>query len=221
MRILGKYSLTVLFFFSFLITEAQKKKENEGFIITLQNDTIECTFKQKNWKKNPIAIKVNFNNKDTFYSPETINGFVVASSQLEFVSREIRFTNYVDKIQEATTSMVPELAPPQKLFLRTLYKGRFTLYLTFDKLNRQRFFIEGSGNLTELYTHYYIQMPPENRSYEIPITILNRSHEFALKTLMTPCRSLFNILENINVDEYQLIQVCKMYDMCLDSKKEN
>jgi len=220
MRISGRYSFTLVLLIAFFITEAQKNKDATGFIITLQNDTLPCTFKQKNWKKQPAQITVSCNGKDTSYSPETINGFIVTSSGVEFVSRTTRLTNYTEKLQDATTSRVPEPGDPQKLFLKTLYKGNFTLYSFLDKLKRQRFFIEGPNNLVELYTHYYISLPSALNN-EIPVTVLDRSFEFVLKTLMNPCRSLFNIIENIGLDEDQLVQVFKLYDMCLEPKKEN
>lgn len=221
MLISKRYSLALVLLLAFSIIEAQKNKETKGFIITLQNDTIPCIFKQKNWKKQPTQITVNYKNRDTSFSPQTINGFVVINTQLEFVSRTVRLTNYIDKIQDATTYKVPELAPEQKMFFKILYKGRFNLLLGMDNLNRKHFFIEGPGNLVELYSHYYIQLPPATRPYDVPITVLDKSYEFVLKTLMTPCRSLFGIIENIGPDEEQLKQVCKLYDMCIDSKKED
>lgn len=220
MRILNKFSLALALVTVSIICEAQKNKELKGYIISLQNDTLPCSFKQKNWKKQPVEIIIIFNGKDSSISSENVNSFSVTSIQLEFVSRTIRLTNYVEKFQDATTSKVPELSDPQKSFLKTLYKGSFSLYLYMDKLNRKHFFIEGPNNLVELYSHYYISLPPP-LSNSIPITVLDKSYEFVLKTLMTPCRSLFGIIENITLDEDQLIQVFKLYDKCLEPKKED
>lgn len=221
MRIFGRYSFTATLVLAFFITPAQKNKEVKGFIITLENDTLWCTFKQKNWRKQLTEVAIKYNNKDTSFSPENTNSFVITSSQVEYVARTISPANYAEKLQDATTSRAPELATPQRSFLKALYKGSFSLYLYLDKLNRKHFFIEGPGNLVELYLHYYVQPPNPTRIYDPPVTILDRSYEFVLKTLMTPCRSLFSIIENIGLDEDQLIQVFKLYDRCLESKKEN
>jgi hypothetical protein len=221
MPIFPRYSLTFIFVVSCFSLTAQKNKDAEGFIITIGNDSLSCTFKQKNWKKQPTQIAVRYNGRDTLFSPDNINGFTISSPPVEFVTRTFRPANYTEKLQDATTARAPELAAPQRSFLRVLYKGNFSLHVYSDKLNKKHFFIEGPGNLVELYSHYYVQAPDPASRHDMPITVLDRSYQFVLKTLMTPCRSLFSIIENIALEEDQLLQVFKLYDRCLESKKEN
>ena len=106
MRISGRYSFTLVLLIAFFIAEAQKNKDATGFIITLQNDTLSCTFKQKNWKKQPAQITVNYGGKDTSYAPEAINGFIVTSSGVEFASRTASTINVIQIIPESIVSKV-------------------------------------------------------------------------------------------------------------------
>jgi hypothetical protein len=219
MRLLYKPFLTIVLLITFQFVYAQKNKGNFGYIITVQNDTLPCSFKTANWKKQPKQINIKLADKDSTVLPENINGFIISSLQVEYISKDISMANYVDKLQDATISKVPQLAAPQKLFLKTLYKGGFNLYVCSDGINRKHFFIEGPGNFVELYSHYYLEMGDSRRVYDQPITIFDKKYEFVLKTLMTECRTLFSIIENISLNEDQLIQVLKLYDKCTESKK--
>lgn len=209
-----RLSLVILILFSFIFSFSQKGNYQEGFIIKKNGDTIPVSIVKRNWKKQPEEIKIKTSTKDSIIYPEAIKGFIIPSLELEYVSTEIRLAKFNDKFQEATTIKDPELYEAKYLLLKRIYKGRFDLYLFFDKLSRKRFFVESQDNFTELYSHYYVVI------YDHPVTYLEKKYEFVLKILMTPCRSLFSIIENIRLDEEQIIQVFKMYDKCLDSKGE-
>jgi len=87
-----------------------------------------------------------------------------------------------------------------------------------DKLNMKHFLVENDDNFLEMYLHYYTGTggPLLNQ----PIAIENRQYEFVLKTLMTPCRTIFSIIENIRLEEDQLIRLFTIYDRCMESEIE-
>jgi hypothetical protein len=219
MRVFYKYSLTIVLHFAFLYPVAQKSKDPKGYIVTLNNDTLPCVFKARSWKKQPGKINLKLAEKDTSFTPQSISGFIIPSLQIEYMSRIISPVKYIDKLQNATTLKQPEVVPAQASFLRVLHRGTFILSLYLDDLSRKHFFVEAPDNLVELYSHYYLDPGDSRRIYDQPIAVLDKAFEFVLKTLMTPCRTIFSIIENIELNEESLKAVFDIYDKCMISKR--
>jgi hypothetical protein len=213
--------LCFLFLLYFKISpsvQAQKNNYLDGFIITLRNDTIAYSIEKRNWKKQPREIKVKTTGKDSVVQPSGIKGFIIPSLQVEYVSKSISPVRYIDKIQLATKTREPEPDSARFAFLKLIHNGSFRLYLFFDGLNRDHFFVEAPDNFLEIYSHYYqgyggIQ---NNEPAAIPF----KQYEFTLKVLMTPCRNIFGIIENIQFNTEQLKRLFEVYDKCIAAKKE-
>jgi hypothetical protein len=218
-----KILIARVIFFTFLIFPlflfGQKKKLAEGFIVTTQRDTLYCSFKDRNWKKQPYEFAVLINNKDSILYPGKIEEVNIGSKDLIYVSRAVKPAKYIDNVQNANKNEYPDFDSTRFVFVRMLHAGALSLYFFSDKLGYKHFFVENRDNFIEMYLHLYtgIGGPLGNQA----ITIENRQYEFILKTLMTPCRTIFSIIENIRLEEDQLIQLFKMYDRCIESKKEN
>lgn len=212
--------LFVIILISFsLLCFGQKNKTAAGYVIGLNNDTVQCLFKTRNWKKQPQTVTIIVDNKDSLISPQTTLGFSIPSLQIEYASKVIEPANYVDKLQDATILKAPEHDVKRSAFVKVLHNGRFDLLLYLDGIGKKHFFIEGENNFVELYSHYYMDKGDSRRIYDSPITVLDKAFELVLKTLMTPCRTIFSIIENIQLTEEHLKRVFEIYDTCMDSKK--
>lgn len=212
--------LLVVPLLNIITVSAQKGNYVEGFIITRQNDTLACSIQKRNWKKQPVEIKVKSAQKDTVVSPGSVRGFIIPSLQIAYVTKTIRPANFVDKFQNATILKDPEYDTLRTVFLKQLHTGTINLYLYYDGLGRQHFFIEAPDNFLEIYAHYFLYLSQTGRIYDEPVTILNRQFEFVLKVLMTPCRNVFSIIEAIQLNEVQLKGLFEVYDKCMESKKD-
>jgi len=205
----------LLFSLCYAFAIGQKKQAITGFFVTTQNDSISCIFKDRNWKKQPSEFSI-ISNSGTVLHTQNISEVNIISRSLKYVTRTIKMARYVDNIQNANNNIYPEFDSATQVFVKLLYEGTLNLYIYFDKLDQKHFFIENKDNFLELYLHLFsgIGGPLGNQ----PIAIQNRQYEFVLKTLMTPCRSMFSIIENIRLEEEQLVQLFKLYDKCLESK---
>lgn len=216
MKILSRFLSLCLFFLSHFFSLGQKKKSNEGYFITPLMDTVSCTFKDRNWKKQPCEFRITINNRDSVLFPENVLAVFIASRELKYASRIIKPAKYIDNIQNATNNRDPVLDTSRNAFIKSLHEGTLNLYLYYDKLSSKHFFVENKDNFLEIYSHYYSDFGGARNSQ--PVAVQNKYYEFALKVLMTPCRSLFSIIENIGLNEEQLIQLFKMYDRCIKIK---
>ena len=218
MSILKRILPGVSYLFTTFFVSAQKNKGWDGYFISLKKDTIHCTFKDRNWKKQPYEFTVIVNNKDSILLPQNVGEVNVKAKELKYASRIIKPAKYIDNIQNAQNTRDADLDTSRHAFIKMLHQGRLNLYVFTDKLNMKHFLVENDDNFLEMYLHYYTGTggPLLNQ----PIAIQNRQYEFVLKTLMTPCRTIFSIIENIRLEEDQLIQLFTIYDRCMDSKKE-
>lgn len=211
----------VIWTFAIQVVEAQKGNYQKGYIVTHENDTVGCLLQKRNWKKQPLEIKVRAGAKNTIITPQSVKGFIIPSLELNYISREISLTRYIDNLQNATTLKQPEEDTLQIAFLKVLHRGTFNLYLYLDGLSQKHFFVEAPDNFIEIYVHYYIYPGASHRAYDVPVTILDKQFEFVLKTLMTPCRNVFSIIENIQLNEDHLIGLFEIYDKCMTARGEN
>ena len=208
----------VLYFFATLFVSAQKNKKWDGYFISLKKDTVRCTFKDRNWKKQPYEFTVVVNNKDSVLLPQSVSEVNIRAKELTYASRIIKPAKYIDNIQHAHNTRDADLDTPRHAFVKTLHQGKLNLYLYTDKVNMKHFLVEDDDNFLEMYLHYYTDIG--GFFGDQPIVTQNKQYEFILKTLMTPCRTMFSIIENIRLEEDHLIQLFTIYDRCMDSKKE-
>jgi len=218
MRIFRFYSLTLVMLFAFLIIKAQKSKEVNGFIISMGNDTIACVFKPNSWKKQPREIKARLANKDTLLSAKNINGFFIPSLSIQYVSRLISLVDYSDNFQEASQWKDPNVFPAEKLFLKILHKGELSLYQYTDKLNRDDFFVETVDTLIQLYSHLYYKIESVH-PYNPTKALLDKKYQYDLQKLMIHCRTLYSVIENIDLKKEHLLQLFDMYEKCIAENK--
>lgn len=200
------------------IAGAQKNNYLEALVITHRHDTIAYKIVKRNWKKQPREIRVKTGLKDSILVPSAIAGFIIPSLQLVYISKEISPAKFIDNIQNATNSNIPERDTAQVVFLKQIHRGTFNLYLYFDRLNRGHYFVEAPDNFLEIYSHYYSTFGGDHNSK--PVAVLFKQFEFTLKVLMTPCRAVFTIIEKINLKEEHLRGLFEVYDKCLAAKKE-
>jgi hypothetical protein len=230
-----RYFLMSVFLFFTFVSFGQKKKIIQGFYITMQNDTIKCDFKSRNWKKQPFSISVSVNNTNSVLIPADVSEVNIVSLETKYVSRKIAPANYNDNLLFVEDGAIPSSDSMRPAFLKSLYTGRLNLYLYIDKLKRNHFFVEDKDNFLEIYFHNHKESLYTNSAlpiyidnarkdsnpgeFGVSVSSKNKQFEFVLKTLMTPCRSLFGIIENIGVNEEQLVQVLKLYDRCMEEKR--
>lgn len=220
MRKFVRFSIILISIILPLFCISQKNKNIRGYIINLNNDTVQCLFTPRNWKKQPRTVSIIINNKDSVIVPGSVERFSIPSLQITYVSKSFEPVKYIDKIEDATSSKAPETDLRRTEFVKVLYNGRFDLFLYLDQLNKKHFFVQGPENFVELYSHYYRHPGDPRRTYDVPITISNKDYEYVLKILMTPCKTIFSIIENIQLIEEQLKKVFEIYDTCMNSKKD-
>lgn len=155
------------------------------------------------------------NNNNLVIIPTNVTEANIVSMGTKYTVRKIAPANYNDDLLFIEDGAIPALDSMRLAFLKCLYTGNLNLYLYIDKLKRNHFFVEDKDNFMEIYFHNH----KESR-YLQGVSSKNKQYEFVLKTLMTPCRSLFSIIENIGLNEEQLIQLFTMYDKCMAIKKE-
>ena len=207
-----------LYLFATLFVAAQKNKGWDGYFISLKKDTVHCSFKDRNWKKQPYEFTVVVNNKDSILFPQSVSEVNIRAKDLKYASRIIKPAKYIDNIQNAHNTRDADLDTPRHAFVKTLHQGKLNLYLYTDKVNMKHFLVENDDNFLEMYLHYYTDIG--GLLGDQPIVTQNRQYEFVLKTLMTPCRTVFSIIENIRLEEDHLIQLFTIFDRCMEFKKE-
>lgn len=205
-------------FLSVMISRAQKSNYLDGFIFTREGDTVPCSIAKRNWKKQPLEIRIKLTGKDSLVTPSGLKGFMIPSLQLVYISKEISPVKYIDNIQQASDIWEADTDTARFAFLKRIHNGVFNLYLFLDRLNRNHFFVEAPDNFLEIYSHYYTRYGGDHNSQ--PVAEPHKQYEFALKVLMTPCRQIFSIIESIQLKEEQLKGLFEVYDKCIAAKTQ-
>lgn len=218
MRFFNKYFVASVLVIAFLNGNAQKNKVENGYIITRQNDTIPCVFKARSWKKQPFQIRVSIGEKDSVITPEKIKAFFLISPGIEYESRLISPALYELNMQFAVgNDYKPFFDSANYAFLRLVYKGSISLFLYEDKIERKHFFLNVGDELTEIYKHLYSTAGGFHNTD--PLVVWYNQYIKMLKVLMADCKSLFSIIDVMELKEESLVSLLKLYDKCMESKK--
>ena len=201
-----------------LLSFGQKKKAIEGFIVTRALDTVACLFSARNWTKQPFEIKMKLQGKDSLIKPNQIAGFFIPSMDIEYKAREIRSVKYVINIQEAENGYKPDIDTARYVFIKTLYRGNLSLLMYQDKIERKHFFVEVGNEITEIYSHLY--SAAGNWHNNDPVVEWYKQYISALKVFMNDCRSVYSLIDVMELNEASLLQLFKTYDYCLRSNSQ-
>jgi len=215
------FSKLIYLFLTIFLTfdlNGQKKKLAEGYVVTHRSDTVLYTFSPRNWNRQPVEIKIKLNGKDSTIWPNQINGFIIPSLNMEYKAREVRLVKYIIDQQFAQNGYLPDYDTARVAFLKVLYNGRLNLLLFQDKLENKHYFIGVGDEVTEIYSHLYSTAGSWHGKF--PVVEWYKQYIPTLKIFMASCKPLFSIIEAMEFKEENILGLLKLYDKCMDSKKE-
>jgi hypothetical protein len=149
--------LTGIFIIILLYPDRSYSQSNfkTGYVIDIQEDTINGFIDYRNWDKTPdkIAFKSAAGLR-TDYTPATLKGFSVDGE--DYVSGTVT----VDESPFRETELIESAEPQNRtdiVFLRVLIKGPKSLYYLKDRNRKEHFFINQDGAFVTLVFKKYLQ----------------------------------------------------------------
>ena len=197
--------LYLILFFSFygVSINAQIQEEHQGYIITLDQDTLNGQIIFKDKKTNPEQVIFLNKRKETIYTPDKIMGFGI-SNGLIFESAKIKYSTNPYQINRLSESK--EILWGEKtVFLRTLLLGQLNLYEYVDETLKLHFFTKKDNVYDELINLKYKK---EGKIAEI------NKYKNQLKILMQDCRDMFEPINKTKFRKEAIQSVIKDYHQC-------
>ena len=151
-----------LIFFFFLTTLATSAFSQitfeQGYIIDLDGNRIDCFIKNPDWKNNPEEIDYYVNDKNSIKAGnvDNINEFGI-SDNIRFIKAVVN----IDRSSESLNDMSYEKAPffeEETLFLKVLVEGKASLYSYVDNTISRFFYSVKKNSINQLvYKSYYVK----------------------------------------------------------------
>ncbi|MCF2489885.1 hypothetical protein [Dyadobacter sp. CY347] len=131
-------------------------KFSEGYLITIQGDTIRGVIKNEDWAESPQTIKFKaVSGSLQNFSAADLQGFNIVETNEIYKSKKIGLLNISSTRRYVVTPSL-EAVDSVQLFLKEVVKGKSaSLYLFLNSLEQSHYFIEWNGQLKELINYDY------------------------------------------------------------------
>ena len=208
----------ILLLFSCLNIWSQGKWE-QGYVVTLSNDTVKGLILFKNKSKTPHEIKIDVKGVIKTYAPIEIRSYTVrmATQDLFFKSVITKLNLVQDNNLYINFSSEPTFIT-DTIFVQLLVDGKNKLFFHVDNhIVSSHYLMEDNvGNMIDLvYLNYYVN---ENK---IDFAS-NNLYKTQLITFLTDCNDInTEKINKINFNEADLMALFIAYNNCIDGPKNN
>ena len=216
--ILSKYSLIVLIILFSVAGIGQKSKSITGYYVTKNGDTVNCTFLPRNWKKQPIEVKIFVNGKEQKLTPTNSKWFYLSETNTWYKATKIEPALYEQQMQFANSDYIPEYDSVKPVFAKRLFKSDLALWLYVDPVERKHFLLVNNDHYVEIYKHLYTASGGFHG--RDPIVAWFNQYIYVLRDQMKDCPTLFPIIEAFDFNEEDLIKLLALYKTCKEDKKK-
>ena len=208
----------LIFIFSFIFynnSYAQTTEMHKGYIITLEQDTLNGIIFFQDRKINPEQVIFLKNGKETIYTSKDIMGFGIPKL-LAFKSAKIKYSTNPDEINKLLESKEIIWAE-ETVFLRTLILGKINLFEYIDSNKKLHFITQKENVYNELLNIKY-------KKGGKMATISKYKNQ--LKILMRECLDIFESVNKTKFRKESIKSIIKDFHKCqnqeitFNSKKE-
>ena len=196
----------------------QKSKNITGYYVTKDGDTVNCTFLSRNWKKQPIEVKISVNGKEQKITATNSKGFYLRETDTWYKATKIDVALYEQQMQFANSHYLPEYDSVKPVFAKRLFKYDLALWLYVDPVERKHFLLVTNDKYVEIYKHLYTASGGFHG--RDPIVTWFNQYIYILKDHMKDCPTLFSIIDAIELNEADLIKLLALYKTCKEDKNK-
>ncbi len=196
-----------------------------GYVVTLENDTINGLINDKEWQYSPqlVEFKENENSAPKTYRPQEIKAFTTTSG-VYYESHHFKFDG--DFLNDAAksnginygTTRTPLRWVEGDYFLEVLVMGKFSLFKFNDPADRIHFMIleQGKSELEELQYRLY-----STKIEGMSTVSTNENYKQQLINLCSErCPDLKSKILKISYNDRHLIQTLETINKCFKSEKQ-
>lgn len=200
--------LVFVLFICFTVSLKGKQKYVEGYIITLQGDTMPGFILRENLNYCPpeISFKTQPDGEPATYTPQTIAGFGANNQIYESatVTHETSPSNITDLERTPVPNYVIDL-----VFVLQLIGGEKSLYAYKDERGATQFYIKTPDELQLLkYKAYFIEEEMTKKMQE------NIAYKYQLKDYLTHCKDIDLLLADTKYDLNNMLNLFTRYYKC-------
>ncbi len=196
-------------FFLILFDISAKNKPEPGYVITVNNDTIEGYVNCYTWLKDNSEISF-FNNEggtEIIYSPKNIKAF---GTQNEMYRRAVIAVDQhtlagLNGVNSSSLNLFSDT-----VFLKVLVDGKKQLLVLNDSTGRENFFIYNNSVYTWL-THYTYAIVNNGKVKKIN----NNNYIGQLLMYLDGCRKINELLSKTRYTSPDLVKVFEEYNDCI------
>ena len=211
MKFRFSYFVLLLFILSASNSYA-KSKLVPGYIITLDNDTLNGYLEYNRWKHTPqeILFKESKNDIGSHYTPKTISEFcingkvyrsaIVKIDQSPYKTSELSFSPDFQFIVDTT-------------FLQALILGNKELYYLNDSVSKENFYIKTDSGYVWLMYKRFVKEENDKK-----LILANNNYILQLLIYLQDCDAINSALSVTTYDQKSLTNVFYYYYECTNSK---
>jgi hypothetical protein len=209
-------SALILSVYSFALANADVKP---GYIVTLENDTIEGFIKSYNEFENNRAIGFSRTSDGQFtdYRPIDIRAYYMNDNR-NYVAMDVEYQWIEQNPAEMDEGVSTNAVTPfqQKLFLQVLVDGQASLYTFLDDQSDSHFYIrKDAGPLTELRTEYVHREVPQGASTKSGY-VEQKKYLGILNYFFSDCEDLAQKIPGTELSTAGLSAITIEYNRCKD-----
>ena len=187
-------------------------EQKQGFVITLNNDTIHGYIDNKNWKNTPqqILFKETIAGSGFYYTPKTI---------LEFHTADKIFKRAIVKIDQSPDKTNKHHLSPEfqfiidTVFLQAIILGEKDLYYSKDSIGKERFYIRYDSAYSWLTFKKYQNIQKDKKTI-----LFNNNYIGQLLLYLQNCPKINSVLSETTYDLKSLSKVFYYYYDCTNAK---
>lgn len=197
-----------------------QKNYAEGYVLTVQGDTVKGFIDDKNWSKNPKAIrfKRDINSAQLVeYRPVQLQSFYIKPSNDYYIS----YIGKVDHSPIAIGKLIEVSADSDFLekdhtmidsvFVNVLSTGAVSLYFYKDRDLKDHFFFQkGKGPISELIFQKYVRRLDNGQEYTREV----RQYRGQLKEIMNDCDKPDGTIAKATYTKQSLSGIVNDYNTC-------
>lgn len=207
-------AIGIIFFFLFVSPNFSYGKNtlSPGYVITLDNDTLQGFIDYGKWKMNPkqILFKETIVGKGSCYAPLSISGFRVAGNVYRSAIVKINQSPY--KTSDLTLSPEPQFII-DTVFLQAIILGEKELFYLKGSKGRERFYIKQGTEYVWLVHKKYME-----RKNGKNIMVANNKYIGQLLLYLQNCRLINPVLSKTSYNCKSLLKAFYHYYDCLNLK---
>lgn len=192
-------SLIIFFFLTILtlpgIAFAQSGEFIPGYYLTLNNDTVKAEIKFEYWIISPkeVTLKDPRSGETKTLHSRDINGFGLKNNRFDVdyrsIRKELKYIQYPDNVIIYGQNPFDEIEDAS-FFAKNLIQGEHaSLYQMIDKYEKERFFIEKDGSITELESFEYLTQKESDQKI---LKFTNESYKNQLRSICSDAPNMTN-----------------------------